>query len=162
LTPLDLTLLLALAVATAFLSAVAGLAGGIVLLTVMLLYFEPLVAIPLHGAIQLVSNSSRALIQRDHVDWRLVWRFAVPLLPAGLAGLQVAQRLPASVLRVAIGLFVLLATWARGLLLLGRHPERMRPTRRFWVLGGALGFLKRRSRCSGSRASASVTTWSCS
>jgi uncharacterized membrane protein YfcA len=141
LTPIDFALLLAIAFATSILSAVAGLAGGIVLLTVMLLYFEPLVAIPLHGVVQLASNSSRAVIQRAHIDWRLVWRYAVPLLPVGALGLQVAQQLPAAGLRLAIGLFVLVATWARGLLLLGRHPERMRPTRRFWILGGVLGFL---------------------
>jgi uncharacterized membrane protein YfcA len=139
--PLDLLLLCAMALATSVLSAIAGLAGGIVLLTVMLLYFEPLDAIPLHGAVQLVSNGTRAWIQRRHVAWRLVWPYALPLLPSGFAGIQVARRLPAELLRLAIGLFVLVATWARGLLLLGTHPERMRPTRRFLALGTALGFL---------------------
>jgi uncharacterized membrane protein YfcA len=141
LTPIDLSLLLAIAFVTSILSAVAGMAGGIVLLTVMLLYFEPLVAIPLHGAVQLVANSSRAAIQRAHIDWRLVWRYAAPLLPAGMLGLEVAQRVPAAALRITIGIFVLVATWARGLLLLGRHPESMSPTRRFWMLGAVLGFL---------------------
>ena len=48
------------AFATSILSAVVGMAGGITLLAVMLLFLEPLAAIPLHGVIQLVSNSSRA------------------------------------------------------------------------------------------------------
>ena len=42
------------------------MAGGITLLSVMLLFMEPLIAIPIHGAVQLVSNSSRAVIQREH------------------------------------------------------------------------------------------------
>jgi hypothetical protein len=49
---------------TAILSAVAGMAGGMTLLAVMLLFLPPLAAIPLHGAIQLAANSSRTLIQR--------------------------------------------------------------------------------------------------
>ena len=139
--PADLALLLAMALATSILSAIAGLAGGIVLLTVMLLYFEPLDAIPLHGAVQLVSNGTRAWIQRRHVDWRLVWPYALPLLPAGAVGIQFARGLPAEVLRLMIAGFVLVATWGRGLLLLGTHPERLRPTRRFLMLGTGLGFL---------------------
>ena len=75
-----LALLFAVAFATAILSAVIGFAGGIVLLGVMLLFFEPLVAIPLHAVVQLMSNGSRAYIQREHIDWSIVWRFALPLL----------------------------------------------------------------------------------
>ena len=55
----SLGVLTATAIATAILSAIVGMAGGIVLLTVMLLFFEPIVAIPLHGLVQLVSNGSR-------------------------------------------------------------------------------------------------------
>ena len=62
----DLAILSAVALATSVLSAVVGMAGGITLLSVMLLFLEPLAAIPLHGVIQLVSNSSRAVIQRRH------------------------------------------------------------------------------------------------
>ena len=53
--------------ATSILSAVVGMAGGITLLSVMLLFYDPLVAIPLHGVVQLISNSSRAVIQRRHL-----------------------------------------------------------------------------------------------
>lgn len=138
---LDIGVLSAVALATSALSAIAGMGGGIVLLGVMLLYFEPLQAIPLHGAVQLISNSSRVILQRHHVAWPLVWRYALPLLPAGTAGLSLARELPASALRAAIGAFVLLATWADRWLLLGSHPERLRPERRFWLLGVVLGGL---------------------
>ena len=50
--PIDVGVLFAAAFATSILSAIVGMAGGITLLTVMLLYLEPLVAIPIHGVVQ--------------------------------------------------------------------------------------------------------------
>ena len=106
-----MAVLTAAALATAALTATVGLGGGIVLLTVMLLYLEPLVAIPLHAVIQLVSNSSRTYIQRRHVRWRILWYYALPLVPLGYVGLAFARSLTPQQLKVGIGLFVLLATW---------------------------------------------------
>lgn len=139
---MDATVLLVLTAAsfaTSILSAIVGMAGGIVLLSVMLLFMEPLEAIPLHGVIQLVSNGSRTWIQRSHVEPGIVWRYALLLLPMGFVGLWVAQSLSPSLLRALIGAFVLVATWAPGLLTLGTHPERSDPHRRFVALGGVVG-----------------------
>jgi uncharacterized membrane protein YfcA len=136
-----LALLGAVSLASAVLSAIVGMAGGIVLLSVMLLFLEPLVAIPLHGAVQLVSNGSRSVIQRRHLRWDIVWRYTVLLLPMGFAGLWLARALPPEAARTLIGAFVLLATWAPGLLLLGAHPESANPHRRFFALGGVVGGL---------------------
>lgn len=139
--PIGWAVLAGLAFATSLLTATVGLGGGIVLLTVMLLWFDPLVAIPLHGAVQLVANSSRTYIQRRYVDWGILGRFAVLLVPAGVAGLVLAQRLPAGGVKLAIGVFVLVATWAPRLLLLGFHPDVLHPRRRFYALGAVIGFL---------------------
>ena len=117
------------------------MAGGIVLLSVMVLFFEPIAAIALHGVIQLVSNSSRAVIQRRHVEWSHTWRFGLLLLPMGFLGVQLAFALPPQASRVLIGVFVLLATWRPAWLLLGTHPDSIRPERRFIALGGVVGFL---------------------
>jgi len=129
------------AFATSVLSAIVGMAGGIVLLAVMLLFLEPLAAIPLHGAIQLLSNGSRAALQRRFVDRSVLLYFGVLLVPGGLLGLQVATALPPDAIRVLIGVFVLLATWAPGALLLGIHPETTSPRARFLALGGVAGAL---------------------
>jgi uncharacterized membrane protein YfcA len=132
--PLELTLIGAAVFATAALSGVLGMAGGIALLGVLLVYLPPLVAIPLHGVIQLVSNGSRVIVQRKHArfDW-ILW-YTLPLLPAGLVGLRVAQRLPEAALEGAIGVVVLAATW------LPKRGERAaraarRPRARFFALG---------------------------
>lgn len=129
------------ALATSVLSAIVGMAGGIVLLGVMLLFLEPLVVIPLHGAVQLVSNGSRTWLQRAHVDWGIVARYALLLLPGGIAGFALLRALPPDAARATIGVFVLIATWAPGALLLGMHPERVAAGPRFVVLGGVAGLL---------------------
>jgi len=136
---LSLLILFGVSIATSILSAIVGMAGGIVLLSIMLLFFDPLVAIPLHGVVQLVSNASRTIIQRHHVEWSIVARYAVFLLPTGFIGLAVLRSLSPEVARALIGVFVLLATWAPGWLLLGTHPERIDRNRRFLVLGAVIG-----------------------
>ena len=138
---IEVAALAAAALLTSILSAVVGMAGGIVLLTVMLLFLPPLVVIPLHGAVQLVSNGSRTFIQRAHLRGDLIWRYALLLLPMGFVGLQIAQRLPEAAITVLIGGFVLVATWAPSALMLGAHPEHTNPRRRFFFLGGVTGLL---------------------
>ncbi len=137
----QLGILAAAALATSILSAIVGMAGGITLLSVMLLFLEPLAAVPIHGVVQLISNASRAAIQRRHVDRSILWRYSWLLIPMGFAGLAVARTLPSSSVRAGIGLFVLIATWVPAWLMLGTHPERADPSRRFTALGGVVGFL---------------------
>jgi uncharacterized membrane protein YfcA len=139
--PFELSILCATALATSILSAIVGMAGGITLLSVMLLFLEPLAVIPLHGVVQLVSNSSRTVIQRRYVDWRILSRYGLLLAPMGFAGLHLVRLLPPSGLGFLIGVFVLLATWAPRALLLGTRPEQTDPKRRFLVLGGVTGLL---------------------
>lgn len=136
-----ITILAATAFATSVLSAVVGMAGGMTLLAVMLLFVEPLAAIPLHAVVQLVSNGSRTFYQREHVDWRIAGSFVLPLLPAGALGLLVAQRLPADATRLAIALLVLVATWQPRWLTPGAGGETSHKGRRFFALGSAIGFL---------------------
>jgi len=139
--PLELLLLCVVAYATAVLSAIVGMAGGIILLSFMLLFMDPLVAIPVHGLVQLASNGSRTFIQRAHVDWSIAWRYGLLLLPLGWAGIQIAYRLPPDLSKLLIGVFVLAATWRPGWLMLGTHPEESSPHLRFVALGGGIGFL---------------------
>ncbi len=126
---------------TALLSAVVGLAGGMTLLAVMLLFYDPMLVLPLHGVIQLVSNGSRSFFQRSHVDWSILRPYSVLMLPAAVVGLLVGRELPATSLKLAIGVFVLVTTWKPRWLLLGIDPATIEPRRRFLGLGGVIGFL---------------------
>ena len=79
---------------TSVFSAIVGMGGGIVLLSVMLLFLYPLVAVPLHGAIQLVSNGSRAVAQRRYLAWPLIWRYSTLLLPVGALAIGLVTSVP--------------------------------------------------------------------
>jgi len=140
-TPLEIAILAATAFATSILSAIVGMAGGIILLSVMLLFLEPLVAIPLHGVVQLISNSTRTWVQREHVQWPIIGAYCLLLVPMSFVGLEIAESLSPPVARLLIGFFVLTATWAPSLLLMGAHPERSAPRRRFVILGGVVGMV---------------------
>ncbi|HEB91270.1 MAG TPA: sulfite exporter TauE/SafE family protein [Deltaproteobacteria bacterium] len=134
-----LLVLFAASLLTAGVSAVLGMAGGIMLLAVMLIFLEPAVAIPIHALVQLTSNSSRTLIHARAVRRDLLLPYTLLLLPAGALTVPLVQHAPADALRLAIGVFVLVATWRRRWLLFGFDPERIPIGRRFALLGGAAG-----------------------
>jgi uncharacterized protein len=119
---------------TSIVSGVMGMAGGMLLLTVMLLRLEPALAIPLHGVVQLVANGSRAWFLRRHVAWSAVIRFAWPLLPFGALGLWLLGYLPVSASRIGIGVFVLASTWLKSFFSLSKDVA----ARRALPVGGAL------------------------
>lgn len=122
------------AVLTSVVSGIMGMAGGMLLLAVMLLRLEPTVAIPVHGVVQLVSNASRAFFLRKHVRWDAVWRFAWPLLPGGALGIGLLAYVPASGSRIAIGAFVLASTWLKSFFSIAKGEG----ARRALPIGGAL------------------------
>jgi uncharacterized membrane protein YfcA len=129
------------AFATSVLSGALGLAGGMVLLATLLLFLPPLVAIPLHGVVQLVSNASRTALQWPHVDRGVLWRYALWLFPASFVGLRIAQALPAAALELAIGATVLASVWLPLARWLGLRGDPLRARRRFAVLGAVSGLL---------------------
>ncbi len=120
-------------------TAIAGLGGGILLLSVLLQFMDPTVAIPVHAVIQLASNSSRSVLLRRHIDLSVVWRFCLLLIPAGLVGLLVADSMPVSLGRVSIASFALLVVWRPSAL--GRLSSLLGGgSRSFVSLGAIAGF----------------------
>ncbi len=53
------------------------MAGGVTLLSFMTLFLPLSIVIPIHGVVQLVSNSSRSWFLKDHIDWQIFKYFAV-------------------------------------------------------------------------------------
>lgn len=107
----ELLIIAGAAVVTAGITAVAGAGGGVVLLVVILQFVDPLVAVPAHGVVQLVSNGTRAATLRAEAETHLL-RWYLPLLvPATVVGYFVADAIPRDGGRAIIGGFALVAVW---------------------------------------------------
>jgi uncharacterized protein len=64
-------------VATSFISGIFGMAGGLILLGLLLLLLDVGPAMVLFGATQAASNGWRAVLWVKHVRWDYVWRFLI-------------------------------------------------------------------------------------
>jgi uncharacterized membrane protein YfcA len=88
---MSLAVLFSLAAAvlfTSFVSGVFGMAGGMMLMAIMLAMVPVGTAMVLHGVAQLTSNAWRAWLWRTYVDWRVVRRYLAGLaLAVGSMGL---------------------------------------------------------------------------
>lgn len=70
---------------TATLSGVLGMGGGMLLVGVMALLLPATWVVPVHGVVQLCSNSTRTLVFLPHVRWRYFAAYS-PFLLLGVAG----------------------------------------------------------------------------
>ena len=97
------------ALATSLLSGLVGMAGGVVLMAVLVNILPVSSAMVLHGITQFTANGSRTLILRKHLMWRLLPGY---ILGAGIAvaGFSTVLFVPdASVVLILVGLFPWLA-----------------------------------------------------
>ena len=68
------------ALVTSFISGILGMAGGMILMGVLLAVLPLPAAMMLHGITQLASNAWRALLWRRDVDWRVFRGYALGAL----------------------------------------------------------------------------------
>ncbi len=116
--PWILIVLVVAAVLTATVSAILGMAGGIMLQAVMLFVLPLRVVVPIHGAVQLCSNATRLLVYLKNMELRIVGRFVIGAAAGGLCGwlfLDSVRPLPGStaerVLEAVIGAVILATTF---------------------------------------------------
>ena len=69
-------------VLTAIISAVIGMGGGVLLLSIMTFFMPAQSLIPIHGVVQLISNSTRVYYLKAHVKWDY-YRYYIFGLPIG-------------------------------------------------------------------------------
>lgn len=123
---------------TSALTTATGVGGGTILLALMLQIMPPAAAIPVHGAVQAVSNGWRLWLLRERFVWPLVLRFGLPM-PLGVAlGLWLFQELPKETVQILIGCTILLTLFSRSLKAL---RGRDLPLSAFVPLGFAVGAL---------------------
>ncbi|MEM7190011.1 MAG: sulfite exporter TauE/SafE family protein [Pseudomonadota bacterium] len=130
--PLIAVGLLAISFLGSFITAAFGIGGGVVVLAVLASLLPPAALIPVHGVVQLGSNAGRTLIMRAHISWPIIGSFLIgALIGVGIGGMIVID-LPASVIQIVVGLFVL---WT----IFFKPPAFLRKAA--WIAGGVSSLL---------------------
>lgn len=105
-----------LVVASAFTSALTaafGIGGGIAMLALMGLFVPVASLIPVHGAVQLGSNTGRAWHQRAFVRMDIAAPFIAGSIVGAALGVFLVIQLPDALLKLFLGGFILLLIWAK-------------------------------------------------
>ncbi|MGM0768144.1 MAG: sulfite exporter TauE/SafE family protein [Pseudomonadota bacterium] len=107
--------LLVASAVTSMITASLGAGGGVLLLVLMAMWVPPAAIIPVHGMIQLGSNSGRAVLTWRHTDWKTIAAFAPGVLAGATLGAWLLVDLPAHLWQLTIALFVLYLCWGPSL-----------------------------------------------
>jgi uncharacterized membrane protein YfcA len=112
--------LIAFSAFTSFITAAAGIGGGIMMVAVMAVMMPATAVIPVHGVVQIGSNGGRAAIMLRQVQWQVLAPFcAGSVVGAGIGGLTVVELDPA-ILNIGLACFILYSVWAPPLTAPGR------------------------------------------
>ena len=98
---------------TSALTAAFGVGGGIAMLALMGLFIPVASLIPVHGAVQLGSNTGRAWHQRAFVRLDVAKPFIVGSVVGAIFGVFLVVQLPDALLKLVLGGFVLVLTWVK-------------------------------------------------
>ena len=109
-------LILAAAFFTAIISGLFGMAGGLVFMGILAVFLGVAEAMVVHGAVQSVSNSSRAWMLRGDVRWDILGWTAAGAIPAALLMLAVSFLPSKAQLYLVLGLLPLLLWLPKGML----------------------------------------------
>ena len=93
---------------TSMLSGIFGMAGGLILLGILLLILPVGTAIAAQGAIQLIANGSRAWMSRAHINWRVLAIMTLGLISAGIVLFTVRYTPDLITVCIVIGLLPIL------------------------------------------------------
>ncbi|MCH8074762.1 MAG: sulfite exporter TauE/SafE family protein [SAR324 cluster bacterium] len=139
---IDLPVLGAAALLSAFIGSVAGSGGSTVLLPVLVLYFGIRDAVPIITIANLSANLSRSVINRGEIVYPVVGWFTLGTVPASVLGAWLFTATPPEILtRLLGGLLISLVVWRR-VRQLGLSPPRSRSAAWFFPLGTLFGFLE--------------------
>lgn len=112
------------ALLTAFVSAVSGSAGGLILLAIMAFIFPPALLIPLHTIVQLCASAAMAASRWRYMMCETVWPFVLGSVIGAAIGGRIFVSLPTSTLQVVLGVSILVLAWIPQIARFG--PERGR------------------------------------
>lgn len=103
-----------IAILTSAIAALLGFGGGMLLIAIMPAFLPASAIIPVHGIVQLASNSSRVVFSLHHVEWRLLPHFLVGSALGLVIFGYLLYSVPADYIPLAIGSYILLSLWSEG------------------------------------------------
>lgn len=101
-----LTLLVA-SFAGSFITIAFGIGGGITLLAIMATFMPPTALIPVHGIVQLGSNTGRAAVMFRDIHWAALGWFTIGSLVGVALGSALVINIPGAAVQGGIGVFVI-------------------------------------------------------
>jgi uncharacterized membrane protein YfcA len=124
-------LLIALAFATATITAITGIGGGMILIALMPGFLPAPAIVPVHALVQLFSNASRALFGWRHLRLEFVLAFIGGSIIGGLAAAGISREINLEYTPLFIAAYILYTVW-------GPRLEFKRPLRGGFVAIGAI------------------------
>ena len=93
---------------TAFISGILGMAGGMILMGVLIALLPLPAAMMLHGITQLASNTGRAMMLRKSIDWRVFRGYGIGVLLAlaAFALVQIVASKPVALIMLGLMPFI--------------------------------------------------------
>ena len=98
---------------TSALTAAFGVGGGVAMLALMGIFLPVAALIPVHGAVQLGSNTGRAWHQRPFIRHDVFAPFLIGSLIGAVAGAFVVVQVPDALMKLVLGGFILIITWGK-------------------------------------------------
>ena len=104
-------LLVIFALLTSTLTAITGIGGGMMLIAIMPGFLPAAAIVPVHAAVQLFANSSRALFGWRHLQWQFVLAFIAGGIAGGLLAAAVRREINLEYTPLLIAAYILYTVW---------------------------------------------------
>ena len=122
-------LLTLFAIITSSVAAMLGFGGGMLLIAIMPSFLPAAVIIPIHGMVQLASNSSRVALSLKHVAWHFLPQFLLGSAIGFILFTTLLLNITSDYAPLAIGSYMLLNLWSEP------FSKAMQRFESFYVIG---------------------------
>jgi len=103
--------LILIAFATSTLTAITGIGGGMMLIAIMPGFLPPAAIVPVHAAVQLFSNSSRAFFGWQYLRWEFVLTFITGAIIGGVIAAGITREINLEYSPLFIAAYILYTIW---------------------------------------------------
>lgn len=136
-TTLTIILLSLCAVLTSIISAVCGMGGGIVLLSIMTFFMPFQLIVPIHGVVQLISNFTRTWFLKKHIIRPIFFFFLLGLPFGSIISILIIRRLESPDIPLLLVVALILYTLFKP----KKLPKLLLPYWGFIFVGTVVGIL---------------------